>query len=38
MVDNMKSPPSDARTQGSTTLLRHLSIWISVGVITKGPA
>lgn len=35
MVDIMKSPPSDARAQSPTTLLRHLFIWISVGVITK---
>lgn len=38
MVDIMKSPPSDAQAQGPTTLLRHLFIWISVGVIAKEEA
>lgn len=35
MVGIMKSPPSNAKTQGPTALLRHPFIWISVGVITK---
>lgn len=35
MLGIMKSPPSNAQTQGPTALLRHPFIWISVGVITK---